>query len=76
MYAMRQQAFSYLGRVCIQKIIGLLLYMIGAGFALTYAGIIYFVYLFVATLMIGIILLKANEETLAERGKVNTDAPV
>ena len=73
---MRQQAFLYLGRVCIQKIIGLLLYMIGAGFTLTYAGIIYFVYLFLATLMIGIILLKANEETMAERGKVNTDAPV
>ena len=34
---MKKQAFSYLARVGVQKIIGFLLYLIGAEFALTYA---------------------------------------
>lgn len=38
---MRKQAFSYLARVGFQKIIGFLLYLIGAGFTLTYAGIVF-----------------------------------
>lgn len=74
--AMRKQAFSYLARVGFQKIIGFLLYLIGAGFALTYAGIVYFVYLFLVTIIISWILFKANEKTLAERGKTNTNSPI
>lgn len=73
---MKKQAFSYLARVGFQKIIGFLLYLIGAGFTMTYAGIVYFVYLFLATIIICMILFKANEETLAERGKTNTDSPI
>jgi len=73
---MKKQAFSYLARVGFQKIIGFLLYMIGAGFTLTYAGIVYFVYLFLATIIISWILFKANEKTLAERGKTNTNSPI
>ena len=73
---MREQAFSYLARVGFQKIIGFLLYLAGAGFALTSAGIVYFVYLFLATIIISWILFKANEETLAERGKTDTDSPI
>jgi hypothetical protein len=42
--AMKKQALSYLTRVGLQKIIGLFLYAIGAGFTLTRAAIIYFVY--------------------------------
>lgn len=72
---MKRQAFSYLTRVGFQKIIGFLLYLIGAGFTLTYAGIVYFIYLFLATIIISLILFKANEETLAERGKTDTDSP-
>lgn len=72
---MKKQAFSYLTRVGFQKIIGFLLYLIGAGFTLTYAGIIYFIYLFLATIIISLILFKANEKTLAERGKTDTDSP-
>lgn len=73
---MKKQAFSYLARVGFQKIIGFLLYLIGAGFTMTYAGMVYFVYLFLATIIICMILFKANEETLAERGKTNTDSPI
>lgn len=73
---MKKQALSYLVRVGFQKIIGFLLYLIGAGFTLTYAGIIYFVYLFLATIIISWILFKANEKTLAERGKTDTDSPI
>ncbi len=73
---MRKQAFSYLARVGFQKIIGFLLYLMGGEFTLTYAGIAYFVYLFLATVIISWILFKANEETLAERGKTDTDSPI
>ena len=73
---MRKQAISYIARVLVQKIIGFLLYMIGAGFTLTYAGSIYFIYLLVATIIISLVLFKSNEETLAHRGKTDTDSPV
>ncbi len=73
---MRKQAISYIARVLVQKIIGFLLYMIGAGFTLTYAGSIYFIYLLVATIIISLVLFKSNEETLAQRGKTDTDSPV
>lgn len=74
--AMRKQAVSYIARVLVQKIIGFLLYMIGARFILTYAGSIYFIYLFIATIIISLVLFKSNEETLAQRGKTDTDSPV
>ena len=71
--AMRKQAISYIARVLVQKIIGFLLYMIGAGFTLTYAGSIYFIYLLVATIIISLVLFKSNEETLAQRGKTDSN---
>ena len=73
---MKKQAFMYIARVAVQKIIGFLLYLFGTGFALTYAGAVYFVYLFLATIVISLILFKANEETLAQRGKTDTDSPL
>jgi len=73
---MKKQAFMYIARVTVQKIIGFLLYLFGTGFALTYAGAVYFVYLFLATIVISLILFKANEETLAQRGKTDTDSPL
>lgn len=76
MNAMRKKAFSYLARVGIQKIIGFLLYLLGANFSLTLAGGIYFAYLFLATIIICCILFRANEETLAQRSKTDTDSPL
>ncbi|NLA43997.1 hypothetical protein GX865_07735 [Candidatus Saccharibacteria bacterium] len=68
---MRKQAVSYIARVLVQKIIGLLLYMIGARFILTYAGSIYFIYHFIATIIISLVLFKSNEETLAQNCDCN-----
>ena len=73
---MKKQAISYIARVLVQKIIGVFLYMLGAKFTLTYAGSIYFIYLFIATIIISLVLFKSNEETLAQRGKTDTDSPV
>lgn len=73
---MKKQAFTYLARVGVQKVSGLLLYLLGSGFTLTYAGGVYFVYLFLATMIISLILFRANPETLAQRGKTNTDSPM
>lgn len=65
-------AFLYLMRVGIQKVIGFLLYAVGTGFTMTYAGTLYFVYLFLTTLIIGWLLSNASEKTLAERGNIDT----
>ena len=73
---MNQLALLYLIRVEIQKVIGFLLYVLGTGFSITCTGALYFAYLFIATLVIGWILFKANAETLAERGKTNTNSPL
>lgn len=73
---MKKRAFFYLMRVGFQKVIGFLLYAIGTGFNMTWAGTLYFAYLFIATLVIGGLLFKANEETLAERGKIDTNSPL
>ena len=72
----KMRAFLYLMRVGIQKVIGFLLYAVGTGFTMTYAGTLYFVYLFVTTLIIGWLLFNASEKTLAERGKIDTNSPV
>lgn len=72
---MKKQAFLYLVRICLQKVIGFLLYAVGAGFTLTHAGVVYFVILFLTTIINGVILFKANEETLAHRGKIRTNSP-
>ncbi|SHJ67639.1 methyltransferase family protein [Hespellia stercorisuis] len=73
---MRKKAMVYLVRVLLQKIIGFSLYLAGAGFVLTYAGSIYFISLFAGTMIISLLLLKANEETLAQRGKTATSSPL
>lgn len=73
---MKQLALLYLIRVEIQKVIGFLLYVLGTGFSIPCTGALYFAYLFIATLIIGWILFKANAETLAERGKTNTNSPL
>lgn len=73
---MKKRAFAYLARVGVQKGIGFLLYIVGTGFSITCAGALYFAYLFLATLVIGWILFRANEKTLAERGKTDTDSPM
>ena len=73
--AMKKQAISYLARIGIQKIAGLFLYAMGAGFTFTRAAMIYFVYLFGSTFLICLILFRTNEETLAQRGKIRTNSP-
>lgn len=73
---MRKQAIGYLCRVGVQKVIGLLLYLAGAGFSLSLRGGLYFAVLILATLFIGGVLLRADEALLAARGKANTDSPL
>ena len=73
---MKNRAILYIARVFLQKIIGLFLYMVGAKYVLTYAGSVYFIYLFMATIIISLVLLKSNEETLVQRGKTDTDSPI
>lgn len=72
---MKRRATSYLIRLAAQKLLGFLLYLIGARFVFYPGGCVYFALLLTATMACGAILLRANAETLAERGKIVTDSP-
>ncbi len=72
----KKKAIFYLVRLAVQKLLGFVLYLIGAGFAPRAAGTVYFSVLFAATMASGGVILRANAKTLAERGKTATDSPV
>ncbi len=72
---LKKKAVVYLIRLAVQKLLGLLLYLAGAGFALNLPAGIYFAALFVFTTISGAVIFRANARTLAERGKVDTNSP-
>lgn len=73
---MKRKALLYLARLAAQKIIRFLLYLLGTGFVAYTGAMVYFIVLFASTMVCGGILLRAGTQTLAERGKVNTDSPL
>ena len=73
---MNRKAVTYLARVGAEKLIGFLLYLVGARFAPSAPGVIYFCVLLAATAGIGIYLLPRSGDTLAARGRIRTDSPV
>lgn len=72
----RKKAINYLVRLALQKLLGLLCYLAGTGFLISLAGGIYFGVLTVTTMICGVIIMRANEQTLASRGDVKTDSPL
>ena len=73
---MKKRVAAYLIRLGVQKALGLLCYLLGTGFALYRPGLVYFIVYIAGTLLCSAILLRRRPETLAARGKVNTDSPV
>lgn len=71
---MNKNAVIYIIRLLAERIIGALLYFAAAGSFDLRSGIFFAVYVLVAVVS-GIIIYKKNPETLAQRGKVNTDSP-
>lgn len=65
----------YLLKLTIQKGLGLLLYLIGAGWLLSQRAIIYFSMYIAITIISGALLFRTNPKILAERNKINTNSP-
>ena len=71
---MNKWAIIYVLRLLAERLIGVALFLIGAGKFDLRSGIFFAVYVLVA-IVSGIIIYCKNPETLKERGKVNTDSP-
>ena len=71
---MNKWAIIYILRLLAERLIGAVLFWMGAGRFDFRSGIFFAVYVLVA-IVSGIIIYCKNPETLKERGKVNTDSP-
>ncbi len=72
---MSKGAIGYGVRVLIQRILGLVLFALGASFSLNWHVWLYFGANFAAALISLVIMFRVNQETLSRRGKVVTDSP-
>ena len=71
---MNKWAIIYILRLLAERLIGAVLFWMGAGRFDFRSGIFFAVYVLVA-IVSGVIIYCKNPETLKERGKVNTDSP-
>jgi len=73
---MDKGAVFYILRLVIQRILGVLLFLIGSSWILTTRSIIYFTMYILIAIVAGMIMYKINPATIRERGKVNTNSPL
>ncbi|MBQ6876941.1 MAG: isoprenylcysteine carboxylmethyltransferase family protein [Oscillospiraceae bacterium] len=71
---MSKEAVVYILRLMAERLIGAALFWIAAGSFDLRSGIFFSIYILVA-LVSGIVIYHKNPETLARRGKVNTNSP-
>lgn len=71
---MNKSAVIYIARLMAERFIGALLFFAAAGSFDLRSGIFFAAYVLIAAVS-GIVIYKANPETLAQRGKFNTDSP-
>jgi protein-S-isoprenylcysteine O-methyltransferase Ste14 len=72
---MRTQALTYIARVLAQRALGLLLYILGASWAMSFRATVYFALYLASAIASSAVMFRINPTTLAERGKVDTDSP-
>lgn len=72
---MDKKAIIYLVRLSIQKILGLVCYLVGSSWLLNQRSIIYFSIYITGSLVLGMTIFMINSKTLAERNKINTNSP-
>jgi protein-S-isoprenylcysteine O-methyltransferase Ste14 len=73
---MRNGALKYIITLLFQRILGLLMFLLGAGWTLNRAPLIYFLIYFASALIAAVIMYFINPKTLAERQKMKPDAPI
>jgi len=72
---MRKRARFYILRLFIQRGLGVFLYLLGAGWTMRLRSLVYFAMYFFVAAVSSVAMYWISPETLAERGKVNTDSP-
>lgn len=72
---LRRRAGNYILRLFLQRALGLVCYLLGAGFVLNLRAGVYFAGYFAVTAASCAVMLRVNAETLAARGKTRTDSP-
>ncbi|HKM43434.1 MAG TPA: isoprenylcysteine carboxylmethyltransferase family protein [Limnochordia bacterium] len=72
---MEKGAINYGMRVMVQRVLGLVLFWLGASVGFSWQVWVYFGTNFAAALVSLAIMLRINQETLSQRGKVVTDSP-
>lgn len=72
---MDKRAIIYIARLVAQRVIGFFLFLLGASWMLGVREIVYFGLYILIAIISGIIMYKANSETIRERGKINTNSP-
>lgn len=73
---MQAKAIRYILRVLMQRVLGVLLFFVGARWIFTPRAIVYFsLYLLIAVFSMAIVF-KKSPETLAQRGNIATNSPV
>ncbi|NMB01055.1 MAG: isoprenylcysteine carboxylmethyltransferase family protein [Firmicutes bacterium] len=73
---MHKAAINYALRVFVQRILALVLFLLGSGWALNWTVGLYFGTNFLAAAVSMVYMYNVSPETLAQRGKVVTDSPV
>ncbi|NLI53612.1 MAG: isoprenylcysteine carboxylmethyltransferase family protein [Clostridiales bacterium] len=73
---MRKKANLYILRVLAQRVIGILLFLFGAGWALSVRSMTYFAMYLVFAVVAMALVHSASPETLAARGRIATNSPV
>lgn len=66
---------NYILRVFIQRGLGVLMFLLGSWWTMNLRAWVYFIGYFLITIISCYIMHNVNKETLAERGKINTDSP-
>lgn len=73
---MKNGAINYTIRFFIQRVLGMLMYLLGAWWTMNLRSWVYFSIYFVTAIISCVVMFHINQETLSERGKINTDSPV
>lgn len=68
-------ALRYIGKIIIQRVLGLLLYFIGSWQLLSLRASLYFIVYFLTAIISCFIMYRINSVTLSERNKIGTNTP-
>ncbi|ENK1242261.1 isoprenylcysteine carboxylmethyltransferase family protein [Clostridium botulinum] len=73
---MDRGAINYILRIIVQRILGIMLFLIGSSWIYGTRELVYFILYILIAVISGIVMYKVNSTTINERRKVKTDSPI